>query len=136
VEDSFSIISPDLVLKLIGEYNTHDRGYGPAVYRPNGMVMVLAPPLTFRFRAQREAPDRSSELMVTGHFVGLLIPAGASYPCWVFDEEETAGETGRGVYSATAKLAHKQGVAQAVRALAAQRGGLVPDRLLDYLRIL
>jgi len=54
----------------------------------------------------------------------------------MFDEEETAGETWRGVYSATAKLAYKQGVAQAVRAFAAQREGLVPDRLLDYLRIL
>eukprot|EP00962_Isochrysis_galbana_P013831 scaffold3942_cov123-Isochrysis_galbana.AAC.12 len=46
----------------------------------------------------------------------------------MFDEEETAGETWRGVYSATAKLAYKQGVAQAVRAFAAQREAVACGR--------
>ncbi|EOD40361.1 hypothetical protein EMIHUDRAFT_108556 [Emiliania huxleyi CCMP1516] len=69
IEDSFKISSQDIVDEMIRPFLS-----SVVKKQENGTLMLLVPPLEFRFRTQRvgaDEPAAATQLIVTGHFFSL-----------------------------------------------------------------
>ena len=92
----------------------------------NDTLVMLVPPLEFKFKTKRVQGDTPTDLVVTGHFVCLVDRKSKKGPRWAFDDE-------RAEYTPVNKLSYKQAVAASARALG---GAVVPEHLLRFLEIL
>ena len=104
------MISSDLVSKFIAPHNSS--GEGALVFRKQeSTAILLAAALEFTFKSQRRPAGVSvapapTELIVTGHFVGLVERKGRKCPRWAFDEKRAAySEVGKHGYKIA--LAHE-----------------------------
>ena len=126
VEDEFTVLAQDVVRDLVEPFNLKSTGVGSLVVRENNTAVMLVPPLTFTFRAQRvEGVSIPTLLTVTGHFVTLVDRKGPKGPRWAYDDV-------RAEYAPTNKLAYKVAVAEAVRELGPR---VVPRRILEWLEV-
>ena len=113
----------------MGQFNTD--GHGSLALRRQNTAVMLVPPLTFTFKAQRAGSGEDvrkfpTELIVTGHFITLVDRKARKNPVWNFDDA-------RAEYTPENKLAYKVAVANAMRALGP---GVVPAHILKFLSIL
>jgi hypothetical protein len=129
VEDSFKVLSTEVLEKIIGPFNAQGAG-GLAVFRERertGVVMV--PPLEFIFKTWREpgvpAIRWRTELHVTAHFMCIVQRQGRGGGRFAFD-------TARAAYTDEHKLAYKIAAADALRRLGPEH---VPAALLRFLAL-
>ena len=119
IEDVFEITSADLVDVLM-------EGHAPTgalCLRANATAVMLAAPLEFKFKARRG--ERTSQLLVTGHFMCLVDrDEEMGGPHWSFDDE-------RMDYAEENKLAYKKAVARIAHAM-----DTFPAHLLEFLEVL
>lgn len=128
--DTFTIKSTDLLSFMVGLKNVG--GYGALKEHENGTLMQLSPPLTFSLRASRvkllePLTINKPELVVTGHFIGLITHG----PRWALDYE-------RFEYKETNVLAYKKAIALGARCMnrasvAKGEGKKVPQATIDFM---
>ena len=127
IEDKFVIKSTNIVDKVVGQFNKQ----GPcALFKwPNNNLVMLMPPLTFKFRTRRDVDRAPTELFVTGHFFGLADGMGSNTPCWM-----VARHVGGPYY--TPEVEHKYKIALANAAVVTMPSGLIPEHVLRWLSVL
>mmetsp|Transcript_18210 Transcript_18210/g.54932 ORF Transcript_18210/g.54932 Transcript_18210/m.54932 type:complete len:232 (+) Transcript_18210:660-1355(+) len=127
IEDKFVIKSTNIVDKVVGQFNKQ----GPcALFKwPNNNLVMLMPPLTFKFRTRRDVDRAPTELFVTGHFFGLADGMGSNTPRWM-----VARHVGGPYY--TPEVEHKYKIALANAAVVTMPSGLIPEHVLRWLSVL